>query len=700
MTWRIEHGDCLDVMRGMDAASVDAIVTDPPYGLEFMGRDWDSFGGGAKFTKPGIGERETAWPSFTDNGFGGVNPTCVACGGRLRGKKKCACEQPDWRVKGVEISPKHQKHSQMLHFQQSMETVFTEALRVAKPGAHLLAFGGTRTYHRLTCAIEDAGWEIRDCIMWVYGSGFPKSLDVSKAIDKAGGAELNYPDIAKHIRSVRQAAGISVAEMASWFPYKEVTKNWERTDAGQRIPSEVDYRTLVEKLGADPSLETRRAAAEREVLLARGAKDRRGDGTVIGLSHRGSLDITAPATPAAARWQGFGTALKPAYEPIIVARKPLAGTVAANVLRHGTGAINVDGCRVGTTKRVPGSLSTTPNAVYGKGLGGHAQDGTEGGHNPNLGRWPSNLIHDGSDEVVALFPDSNGSGAARTLNRGQRNDEWGMADKPGDLRNAGVGSAARFFYCAKAGRQERFAYLTCNCEAVKLCVWVKQDQGQGVKTDSTSPDLDTSEATSTGDSRSSTSQSGKASTDLFRSGTEYITSTETSKTIASPTSNSSRLPSTSESTPDAKSEQGSGSSRAVFAGECFQSLPSTSICPPKDGRFTGVVVGATSPLSSGVSKCEGCGSEVRKTAHPTQKPETLMRYLCRLVTPPGGIVLDPFCGSGSTGKAAIAEGFGFIGIEREADYVAIAERRIRESESVDDQGKLAQLDLFTNGGDE
>ena len=167
----IHTGDCVKVMAGMEAASVDAIVTDPPYGLEFMGKEWDRLdwrdGGG--FSKPGIGERATPWASY---GRETANPTCATCGGRARGARKCSCEEPDWRVKG---EPMQSRSAERANGMQRFHAAWaTEAFRVAKPGAYLLAFGGTRTYHRMTCAIEDAGWIIRDCLMWGYASGFPK----------------------------------------------------------------------------------------------------------------------------------------------------------------------------------------------------------------------------------------------------------------------------------------------------------------------------------------------------------------------------------------------------------------------------------------------------------------------------------------------------------------------------------------------
>ena len=321
--------------------------------------------------------------------------------------------------------------------------MWREALRVLKPGGHLLAFSGSRTYHRMVCAIEDAGFEIRDQIMWVYGSGFPKSLDVSKAIDKAAGVEF----------ASKPAAGVGFM--------------------GADGPG-----------GYNPTIN--------------------------------QLYRTGESTDAARQWQGWGTALKPAHEPIVVARKPLIGTVAANVLRFGTGAINVDGCRV----------ATTDTYSYPNGAGGNsftvagAVDGTRTApveSNP-LGRWPANLIHDGSDEVLAAFP----------------------AD------------ASRFYYAAKASKADR-------------------DSG-----------LDSFEA-----KFSPTMGNGIG-------GKEHDPETATPK----------------------------------------------------------------------------------KNVHPTVKPTDLMRYLVRLVTPPGGLVLDPFTGSGSTGKAAMLEGFRFIGCELSPEYAAIAEARI------------------------
>ncbi|MFO0467521.1 MAG: DNA-methyltransferase [bacterium] len=404
----IRHGDCLAVMREMPDASVDAVVTDPPYGLAFMGKRWD------------------------------------------------------YDVPSVEV--------------------WYECLRVLKPGGHLLAFAGTRTQHRMAVRIEDAGFEIRDMIAWVYGSGFPKSHDVSKSIDREAGAVQEV--VSRELCSTRSSVN--------------------------RIMNTVDV----------PRYNT----------------------------------ITAPATPEAKQWAGWGTALKPALEPITVARKPLTGTVAENVLAHGTGALNVDGCRVGTDGgTAKGSKPMGEgNGIYGAGLHG-ACEITQ----LSAGRWPANLIHDGSEEVVGLFPAnrpgaaSNGSKSTGGLAGSSTFAIHPREQKPG---RGDSGSAARFFYCAKASKRDRDE----GCEGMEA--------------------------------RARKAYSGPVTSD-----------------------------------PRMTHEQ--------------QRLPS-------------------------------------RNHHPTVKPTDLMRYLCRLVTPPGGIVLDPFMGSGSTGKAAALEGFRFIGIERESEYVEIARARI------------------------
>ena len=365
------QGDCRDVLDWLGDDSVDAVVTDPPYGLSFMGKGWD--------------------------------------------------------------------------YDVPSAAIWREVFRVLKPGAHLLSFFGTRTYHRGVAPIEDAGFEIRDQIGWVYGSGFPKSHNL--------------------------------------------------------------------------------------------------DGP----------------------WEGWGTALKPAWEPIILARKPLVGTVAENVLAHRTGALNINGCRVAHLSEADRAAATPQGKVTSNKRAGAAPDVEREGRqeverpDTSLGRWPANLIHDGSPEVLAAFPET---APAKSAPRGsvQRYDP-SDADAKRPKGGNGVrghddsgGSAARFFYCAKASKRDRNE----GCEGLPL----------------------------------------RPSGMVSNTSGQHITR--------------------------------------------------------RDG-------GAPGPTANN---------------HPTVKPTDLMRYLCRLVTPPGGVVLDPFMGSGSTGKAALLEGFQFIGIERDEQYHAIAAARI------------------------
>lgn len=456
--------DCLEYMKTMPENSVDSIVTDPPYGLEFMGAEWDApwksddhvgktWDSGMSEVVMADGYKRLKRPSFENT----QNVRCRKCGKWKLSSNPCTCAEPDFP---------NIKLSNMRTFQQYMTPIFAEAIRVAKPGAHLLCFGGTRTFHRMACAIEDAGWEIRDCIMWVYGSGFPKSMDVSKAIDKALGAERK-----------------------------------KRSGDGEHIGN-VDF-----------GMKNRCPKCGKPYFSADPCKCPRED--------------KVPVTDQAKEWDGWGTCLKPAWEPIIVARKPLDGTVAKNVLKWGVGAMNIDACRVATNDELSThgdsqSLQMRNNKVYGTyGSVGHAQ--TEG---QKLGRFPANLVHDGSQMVLDLFPQSKGQQGDVTGSEpsrptdgvcyGEYNERQAFA-KRGDS-----GSAARFFYCAKAS---------------------KKDRGEG-------------------------------------------------------------------------------------------------------------------------------------NNHPTVKPTELMKWLVKLVTPEGGVVLDPFAGSGTTLVAAKMLGRDCIGIEREKEYVEIIKRRL------------------------
>jgi site-specific DNA-methyltransferase (adenine-specific) len=250
-------------------------------------------------------------------------------------------------------------------------------------GSMLLSFGGTRTFHRIACAIEDAGWELRDTIMWLYGSGFPKSLDISKAIDKMAGAR-------------REVIG----------KYK----------------------------GASPN-----------TVQTMGRPEHSGSGW----SNDGFVDITVPASPEAQLWSGYGTALKPAYEPILVCMNPLDGTFANNALKHGVAGLNIDGCRVGTETIT--QHQNSGGRKYARKYDGHTENlKVDGIITQTQGRFPANIIHDGSEEVLELFPNRDAGGSRKNTQRGQIFVHGGEHESFGDS-----GSASRFFYCAKASKSER-----------------------------------------------------------------------------------------------------------------------------------------------------------------------------------------------------------------------------------------------------
>ena len=548
-------GDCLDVLRTLPDCSVDSVVTDPPYGLSFMGKRWD------------------------------------------------------YDVPSTEV--------------------WAECLRVLKPGGHLLAFAGTRTQHRMAVRIEDAGFEIRDMIAWIYGSGFPKSLDVSKAIDAAATGV------------VRGARGELVSSNGSMS-----APNYERTPKGD------------------------------------------------------------PITPAAIQWQGWGTALKPALEPITVARKPLCGTVAANVLAWGTGAINVDG------GRVPGEWSTwkkTDGSISEGGLMPFSDQAHSRNPESPLGRFPANLIHDGSDEVVGLFPESEVSGSAKLGTRSDARPVGLFGPRPqGDLHNDS-GSAARFFACFPpesgygGGCQDRSRQpsnaptvpSTLSLQSVfastaqsAVAIWphlagTLSSEPRGA---STAVTLTESKAISetamqviasiaSGYSQGSQQERLTPCGSLVRSAAAAEQTGITRITISLLRSDGSAEAVTFSITPT-NLERGEAASRFRYCAKASKAdrdegcgaLPMRSGYEMVD-REEGSA-GLNSPRA-------GAGAQNgARNFHPTVKPTELMRYLCRLVTQPGGTVLDPFMGSGSTGKAAMAEGFRFVGIERDPDYFRIAEARV------------------------
>lgn len=563
MTTTLHVGDCRVVLPTLPASSVHAIVTDPPYDLT-TGK------------KGGTGERSMNLQ----------NPYGRARAGGFMAKA--------WDATGVAFDPE----------------TWTACLRVLKPGGHLLAFGGTRTIHRMTVAIEDAGFEIRDQIAWMYATGFPKSLDVSKAIDKAAGAE------------------------------REILRENPHNSPGRK-----DGKSAV--LGGGPAL----------------------------MGNKGP--VTAPATDAAKQWDGWGTALAPAMELIVVARKPLVGTVAANVLAHGAGGLNINACLIGTEKDVPASPSRAPqHDIYGDL---RKDDGTGQGWDPNVGRWPKNVILD--EEAAAMLDAAVGERKSGRMNGTYAS--WGTqgiygAGKPvAQVIEGSSGPPSRFFFVAKASTSERWGILTCHCETDKLASWESQDRNQPDQTDSMSPPRDTFAGTSGAASASPTSSPGNTSTDPFHQDSTSTTSTGTRPTTPSKTSCSSPRPNTSEFIQGAISETAFGGSPAKSVANSSPSTSTTGISVPKGGLSTAAAAPVTSLRSSATNVCANCGKPKTLTSHPTQKPIALMRQLVRLVTPKGGVVLDPFAGSGSTLVAAELEEMTSIGIELTEDYVPIIEGRVR-----------------------
>ena len=419
-------GDCLDKLKELDDNSVDSIVTDPPYGLSFMGKKWD--------------------------------------------------------------------------YDVPSQEIFEECLRVLKPGGYLLSFAGSRTYHRMAVRVEDAGFEIRDQIMWIYGSGFPKSMNIGKAMDKVQGNE-------------REVVGKKGGKI-----------DFSKTKKGDTSFYETawDNKDYVE------------------------------------------LEITKGNSP----YEGWGTALKPAHEPIVMARKPLSEkTVVNNVLEWGTGVINIDESRIGTTTKTnAGKAYKENNRIAANG--GYVNDVSSQEH--NYGRFPANIILD--KEAGRILDEQTGElstvGSPKKIDN-SKTSIFG-AGVPGFQMYGDKGGASRFFYCPKTS---------------------KTDRNEG---------LDEFE-----DKYYAAGNQAKA--ELKRGNVEF------------------------------NSNKGKG----------------------KDERHNHNQVG------------------VSKNNHPTVKPTDLMLYLIRLITPKGGTTLDPFMGSGSTGKAAVRGGFDFVGIEREKEYMEIAEARIQ-----------------------
>lgn len=393
MTYTLLKGSNLELLPTLADCSIDAIVTDPPYELGFMGKSWDASG--------------------------------------------IAYNIDLWR----------------------------ECLRVLKHGGHLVAFGGTRTYHRMACAIEDAGFEIRDSLHWIYGSGFPKSLDISKAIDKRGGIMPEQKRFAEHLRTIKPR-NITTAQINKHIAGESKSNFYGHfidTTSQPLLPTIEQYWKLKELLPIDNEWDHLfLPEAEREVIGTT-KTNLTVYANIGGDNISGDVNVTAPATDEAKEWSGWGTALKPAHEPIVLARKPLIGTVAANVLQHGTGGLNIDACRIGT-----GETKTVKYPDI-RGNNYNNAEGTVEYSVTDQGRFPANILHDGSPEVTERFPDTTsksggksgtafGSGAVLPYSR-NGHDDSGSAARFFPAVGFDEADVASFMYCPKAGKKERNAGL-------------------------------------------------------------------------------------------------------------------------------------------------------------------------------------------------------------------------------------------------
>lgn len=566
------HGDCLEELKKLEADSVDALVTDPPYGIRFMGKAWD----GADIVRQATRDK-------------GDEPV-IKSDGKMR--------QP--RIDAAAEAGKYSRtYEDMVAFQKWTEEWAREVLRVLKPGAHAIVHCSPRSYHRMTVGMEDAGFEIRDQIQWLFGSGFPKSLNVAKAIDVAKAKKIS--------ENLAMSGG-----------------NYER------------------------------------------------------LPHHD------PVTDDAKQWDGWGTALKPANEPVLLARKPISEkTVAANVLKWGTGALNIGGSRIQP-------VGDEPNARKQKGgTGAFWNNGSKeiGAWDGAHGRFPANLVlscacpDDTQHELGCAVRELDAQSGVSTSVGGSR----GAGGQHGKFSAIGAqqhvkpglgdsGGASRFFYCAKTSASERNAGLDRSELVWNQGVWENADLLSSAENISQLVrDISDDTMRHLEGKSWSTDLYGHSISEQYPMGFKSIIETALKLIIELRTSNYSAPSNIKESILAAlKGIEASGLSLAdAVAFSKTLSLDTIS-------AQTASLLSASDALLNELAEIRQF--VVSGNFHSTVKPQKLMRYLCRLVTPPGGTILDPFMGSGSTGLAAKSEGFKFIGIEREREYFEIAKQRIRGDE--------------------
>lgn len=659
--YKIYQGSMLDMLEVIEKESIDSIVTDPPYELNFMNKGWDN---------SGIAFNKETW-------------------------EKC--------------------------------------YEVLKPGGYLLAFGGSRTFHRIACAIEDAGFEIRDTIMWLYGSGFPKSMDISKQIDKMPNrSRKNMIRIGEIIKENRNKNNLTQRQLGELIGVsRELINLYEiKGNNQQQIPTQEQWLKIKEVLRLNDEYDYIFIEAEREVIGQRKSTAMDGYkwlGEKYEESQNNLIDITAPATDLAKQWQGWGTCLKPSYEPIIVARKPFKGSLVDNVIENGVGGINIDECRVGNEERIQFSgRSQSKSTVYNS----YNQDNAH--YETVQGRFPANTIltYDETDfdEVCGGFPNTKSDirkpSGGKILNPESGWNNNSMIDKTTRGFNDS-GSASRYFMNCKYTRKDEEIWkqlLVNNVENNLEILKATKDNIVQMNVEDLLKELKDHYA------KYVDNQLDLTETSIVQDIVEMLTwdfKIGTSQVIQDFIINSKKciqflnLVQFVEKMDNIDTTQTTQNLLKLFGyvkvvitnyiqGNIEYDQKRYIYTPKasKRDRDEGLDLFNQEKVNDGrqtqIDNPFQRGETPRKNIHPTVKPTDLMQYLVRLVSPKGATILDCFMGSGSTGKAVMYENkdrgadYKFIGIELTEEYLPIAQARIEYICNLEEEekSKIKQITIF------
>jgi DNA modification methylase len=673
-------GDCLDVMRELPAESVDAVVTDPPYGLEFMGKTWDRLG------QPGIGTRPTDWVSHSSTTrLGATNPTCLRCGGRLRGAKKCLCDAPQWKPVGKRRTPETEglpdhltggsMKGQMHRMQAWHEAWAREAFRLLKPGAHLLAFGGTRTVHRLTCAIEDAGFEIRDCLVWAYASGFPKSRSLR---------DIGRPELGTALKPSHEPVVLAQKPFSAVVEYEHAISELHHALSGLLCVALSPSASAAEgDSERSTGASTGGCASARASAAIQGLSDESSE--VMGMSS--SQELESIALSIASSWNAIlaGLLLEPSRSTTAMASST---TTALRTLSSSLSPVT--------------SISTMPRCGCLPAGGSWNAGAAASASSEEWGRWLDTLRHsvpapairqlamsvEGvlvavADDLLSAWVAIEGSTAPATATTDGAANTPDTTRRPTDSRaeSRPIVMARKPLRGTVAANVLAYGTGALNIDASRVSAGLGGDR-----------DGEPTAATRYGDRgigfQPTPGPRGGSSTGRWPANV-VLTSDDEGRAIFDG---------------GIDGVVGGTSQRAARETELVDLSNSVYVDPPLAdySRFFLIPKEARSgrePLVRGtLEEREGADplaghrgrrmagdvkvrpdgriSAARANVHPTVKPLELMRHLVRLVTPPGGLVLDPFLGSGTTAIAANAEGFRCIGIEKEEEYCRISVARL------------------------